>query len=551
MLIRLYIQNYALIKQLDICFEPSFITITGETGAGKSILLGALNLILGNRADTTVLLNSQQKCIVEATFDLNAYNMQAFFIQHELDFQANTVIRREINAEGKSRAFINDTPVNLQVLRLLTVQLIDIHSQRDSLALNDANYQMNVIDAFAKNQHIVNVYMQLFKTHKEALHKLQMLTEADKTAKSNLDFTQFQYQELSALQLKSDEQENLEHELETLTHADTITQNLIKLNQIIQTEEGTLNQLRQGISLLRQIAKFQTNYQTLADRLESVRIEMQDLSSEVDIELSKVNIEPQRIEFINDRLSSIYRLQKKHSCKTISDLIELQEKFSLEITKTTAMDHLIAEQQALVNSLTKKITDAAAKLSSSRKEILASFESQIKKTLAGLSMPDARLKINLNTSDRFLSNGTDVIDFTFSANKGHDFKSIAKVASGGELSRLMLALKNLIAHVMQLPTLIFDEIDTGVSGQVALQMGDVMQAIATKHQVIAITHLPQIAAKGKQHLNVFKTTSGNTTLSGIKHLNDDERVIEIAKMLGGNNFTTSAETQARELMLNN
>ncbi|MBL7926348.1 MAG: DNA repair protein RecN [Bacteroidia bacterium] len=551
MLLRLFIKNYALINQLDISFEPTFVIITGETGAGKSILLGALNLILGSRSDTTMLLDQKQKCIVEAEFDISAYNLQWLFTQFELDYQPHTIIRREINAEGKSRAFINDTPINLTVLRDLAIQLVDIHSQRDSLALNDANYQMQVIDAFAKNRDLLLQYSQLHKTYNKAVTNLHALIEQDKTAKANFDFIQFQWQELQVLQLHADEQETLEHELEKLEHADAIMQHLSMALNILQQDEGSLSQLRQCSTELKPVARYHANYQALADRVESLRIELSDVGSELQNELDKIQINPQRIEIINDRLGAIYKLQKKHDVKTVAELLQLQARFDTAIQNAAAFDELIAEQQKKVGAIRVQLTENAQNLNANRKHVLQKFESEIKHTLAELSMPDAQLKINLKTSDTFYANGTDLIEFTFSANAGHDFKPISKVASGGELSRFMLALKSLTARVMHLPTLIFDEIDTGVSGQVALQMGSVMQKIAATHQVISITHLPQIAAKGRQHLNVFKISNNTKTLSGIKTLNEAERVTEIAKMIGGNNYSATAETQARELMLLN
>ena len=551
MLLRLFIKNYALINQLDISFEPTFVIITGETGAGKSILLGALNLILGSRSDTTMLLDQKQKCIVEAEFDISAYNLQWLFTQFELDYQPHTIIRREINAEGKSRAFINDTPINLTVLRDLAIQLVDIHSQRDSLALNDANYQMQVIDAFAKNRDLLLQYSQLHKTYNKAVTNLHALIEQDKTAKANFDFIQFQWQELQVLQLHADEQETLEHELEKLEHADAIMQHLSMALNILQQDEGSLSQLRQCSTELKPVARYHANYQALADRVESLRIELSDVGSELQNELDKIQINPQRIEIINDRLGAIYKLQKKHDVKTVAELLQLQARFDTAIQNAAAFDELIAEQQKKVGAIRVQLTENAQNLNANRKHVLQKFESEIKHTLAELSMPDAQLKINLKTSDTFYANGTDLIEFTFSANAGHDFKPISKVASGGELSRFMLALKSLTARVMHLPTLIFDEIDTGVSGQVALQMGSVMQKIAATHQVISITHLPQIAAKGRQHLNVFKISNNTKTLSGIKTLNEAERVTEIAKMIGGNNYSVTAETQARELMLLN
>jgi DNA repair protein RecN (Recombination protein N) len=549
MLTRLVIHNYALIKELDIQFNKSYTIITGETGAGKSILLGALNLILGSRADTSSLLDKTKKCIVEAEFDLKDYALNDFFETNELDFSNHTVIRREINAEGKSRAFINDTPVNLNTLRGLTLQLVDIHSQRDSLALIDVGYQMTVVDAFAKNEKQLIIYKSQFVAYKNAIGELNALIEKERTSKSNFDYLQFQLNELDSLNLKEGEQESSEQELETLNNAEEIKSNLLQSYNALNDEAGLVNQLREVLQFLKSIAKYNNSYKQLADRIESCKIELVDIVNEIENAEQEIIFDAARIEILNDRLNLIYRLQNKHQLKTVEELINLQNQLAEQVNSISSLDLQIEKQQKIVESERQKVTVIATEISKQRLKAIPFIETKMHSFLKELGMPDGRLKIELITDkEEFHSNGMDVIQFLFSANKGHDFKPIIKVASGGELSRVMLCIKALTAEVLLMPTMIFDEIDTGVSGEVALKVGKMMMAIAKEHQVISITHLPQIAARGNSHLFVYKSNSGNQTTTNIRELNPEERVIEIAKMIGGNQYTASAETNARELM---
>ena len=549
MLSRLVIHNYALIKELDIQFNKSYTIITGETGAGKSILLGALNLILGSRADTASLLDKSKKCIVEAEFDLKNYQINDFFETNELDFSEHTFIRREINAEGKSRAFINDTPVNLNTLRALTLQLVDIHSQRDSLALIDVGYQMTVVDAFAKNEKQLVAYKSQLTVYKNAIADLNVLVEKERTSKSNFDYLQFQLNELEGLNLKAGEQESSEQELETLNNAEEIKSNLLQSFTALNDESGLVNKLREVLHFLKSISKYNSTYQQLADRAESCKIELVDISNEIENAEQQIVFDAARIELLNDRLNLIYRLQNKHQLKTVEDLINLQNQFAEQVNSISSLDFQIENQQKLVAIEKQKLSFVAAEISKQRLKAIPFIETKMHSFLKELGMPDGLLKIELIADKgEFHSNGSDLIQFLFSANKGHDFKPIIKVASGGELSRVMLCIKALTAEVLLMPTMIFDEIDTGVSGEVALKVGKMMMSIAKEHQVIAITHLPQIAARGNTHLFVYKLTSQNQTTTNIKELNAEERVIEIAKMIGGNQYTASAETNARELM---
>ena len=549
MLSRLVIHNYALIKELDIQFNKSYTIITGETGAGKSILLGALNLILGSRADTASLLDKSKKCIVEAEFDLKNYQINDFFETNELDFSEHTFIRREINAEGKSRAFINDTPVNLNTLRALTLQLVDIHSQRDSLALIDVGYQMTVVDAFAKNEKQLVAYKSQLTVYKNAIADLNVLVEKERTSKSNFDYLQFQLNELEGLNLKAGEQESSEQELETLNNAEEIKSNLLQSFTALNDESGLVNKLREVLHFLKLISKYNNTYQQLADRAESCKIELVDISNEIENAEQQIVFDAARIELLNDRLNLIYRLQNKHQLKTVEDLINLQNQFAEQVNSISSLDFQIENQQKLVAIEKQKLSFVAAEISKQRLKAIPFIETKMHSFLKELGMPDGLLKIELIADKgEFHSNGSDLIQFLFSANKGHDFKPIIKVASGGELSRVMLCIKALTAEVLLMPTMIFDEIDTGVSGEVALKVGKMMMFIAKEHQVIAITHLPQIAARGNTHLFVYKLTSQNQTTTNIKELNAEERVIEIAKMIGGNQYTASAETNARELM---
>lgn len=549
MLSRLVIHNYALIKELDIQFNKSYTIITGETGAGKSILLGALNLILGSRADTSSLLDKSKKCIVEAEFDLRDYSLNEFFENNELDFARHTIIRREINAEGKSRAFINDTPVNLNALRGLTLQLVDIHSQRDSLALIDIGYQMTVVDAFAKNEKQLIAYRNQWTTYKNTISDLNDLIEKERSSKSNFDYLQFQLNELEILNLKAGEQESSEQELETLNNAEEIKSNLLQSYSALNDETGLVNQLREVLQFLKSISKYNISYKQLADRIESCKIELMDIANEIENAEQEIVFDAGRIEILNDRLNLIYRLQNKHQLKSVEDIINLQNQIAEEVSSISSLDLQIEKQHKLVADEKQKLATIASEISKQRIKAIPFIETKMHSFFKELGMPDGRLKIELVTDkDQFHSNGMDVIQFMFSANKGHDFKPIVKVASGGELSRVMLCIKALTAEVMLMPTMIFDEIDTGVSGEVALKVGKMMMSIAKEHQVIAITHLPQIAARGNTHLFVYKSNSGNQTTTNIRELNSEERVIEIAKMIGGNQYTESAETNARELM---
>ncbi len=548
MLQKLSINNYALIDDLEIVFDKGLNILTGETGAGKSIVLGALSLILGQRAESRYFFNQQKKCIIEGLFKIDEFHLKSFFEENDLDYEAETVLRREISADGKSRSFVNDTPVNLTVLKTLGENLIDIHSQHATLEINNPLFQLMVVDAVAKHPALLDDYRTKFSQYKKGGTRLKQLIEESEKAKADLDYYQFQFDELEKAALAADEQEKLEKELYTLNNAEEIKRNLLAANYLLhESEAAALLQLREAGTQLGTPAKFNPEIEELRERLNSVVIELKDIAAEIDNIEQHTYTDEARAADINTRLTIIYNLQKKHRVSGNAELLTLQEDLSGKIQQAVFGDEAIEKLQQQLAAERKELEQLAGKLSAGRAKAIPEIEKQVVHSLAEMGMGNAALSINL-TDTELEKDGANAIRFLFSANKGHALAEMSKVASGGELSRLMLGIKSLIAKNTALPTIIFDEIDTGVSGEVANRVGLIMQQLAENLQVITITHLPQIASKGKAHYYVYKDDTAATTYTRIKQLNNNERVTEIAKMLSGDKPGESALQNARELL---
>jgi DNA repair protein RecN (Recombination protein N) len=556
MLQRLTISNYALIDDLEISFDKGLNILTGETGAGKSIILGALSLILGQRAESRYFFNQQKKCVIEGLFKISGFHLRSFFEDNDLDYESETLLRREISADGKSRAFINDTPVNLTALKALGEKLIDIHSQHATLEINDPDFQLLVVDSVAKHDDLLNEYRTKFKLYKKSISQLQQLiNEADK-AKADLDYFQFQFDELENAKLAADEQELLEQELFTLNNAEEIKRNLLGAYYLMnEGETSAIIQLREAGHQLSSLEKFNPEITELYQRLNSAIIELKDIAAEVEIIEQRTHTNEARAEEVNTRLSLIYNLQKKHRVSTNFELLQLQNDLSDKIQQAIFGDEAIEKLQKQIAEDKKELEGLAAQLSANRTKAIPGIETSVLHTLSEMGMPNSNLKIQPppplkgEASEAVLGpDGIDHIMFLFSANKGHALAEMSKVASGGELSRLMLSIKSLVAQNTALPTIIFDEIDTGVSGEVANKVWQIMEKLADNLQVITITHLPQIASKGQSHYFVYKDDEGTTTYTRIKQLNEKERVTEIAKMLSGDKPGESALQNARELL---
>ncbi len=556
MLQRLTISNYALIDDLEISFDKGLNILTGETGAGKSIILGALSLILGQRAESRYFFNQQKKCVIEGLFKISGFHLKSFFEDNDLDYETETLLRREISADGKSRAFINDTPVNLTVLKALGEKLIDIHSQHATLEINDPDFQLLVVDSVAKHDGLLNDYRTKFKLYKKSIAQLQQLIDEADKAKADLDYFQFQFDELEKANLAADEQELLEQELFTLNNAEEIKRNLLGAYYLMnEGETSAIIQLREAGHQLSSLEKFNAEITELYQRLNSAVIELKDIAAEIETIEQRTHTNEARAEEVNTRLSLIYNLQKKHRVNTNAELLQLQNDLSDKIQQAIFGDEAIEKLQKQIAADKTELEGLAAQLSANRTKIIPTIEKQVLETLAEMGMANSSLKIQPppppkgGASEVVLGpDGTDHITFLFSANKGHALAEMSKVASGGELSRLMLSIKSLVAQNTALPTIIFDEIDTGVSGEVANKVGQIMEKLADNLQVITITHLPQIASKGQSHYFVYKDDEGATTYTRIKQLNEKERVTEIAKMLSGDKPGESALQNARELL---
>nr|BFF40556.1 DNA repair protein RecN [Tenacibaculum mesophilum] len=549
MLTHLSIHNYALINQLTIDFTNGLSIITGETGAGKSILLGALGLVMGNRADLTALKNTEKKCVIEAQFSVEGYALQELFKELDLDYEQETIIRREILPSGKSRAFVNDTPVTLSILNALKTKLIDIHSQHQTMQLSDVSFQFSVIDALAKNQAKIASYKRGLRTYNKLRKELKVLQEETEKSKEQYEYNLHLFNEFEEANLKEGEQEVLEEKLDKLNNIEEIKLNLSEaLGVSINEEIGVQTLLNSLESKLQKISSFSKQYEELANRVTSVKIELDDVVTELESANEEVEFNPNEIEELNDRLQLIYNLQKKHSVSTISELQEIHASLSEKVAQVEDAGGIVAQKEAEIKEVAKKLDDVAKMITTSRNKVIPKLKKELEYLLSELGMPNARFAIELLASEEYLSNGKDNLQFLFSANKGGNFGELKKVASGGELSRIMLSIKKILSENIQLPTIIFDEIDTGVSGEVSNKIAKIMQDMSAHMQVITITHLPQIASKGVQHYKVFKGEEKGVTTSNLKLLSEDERIREIAEMLSGKDVSESALIHAKELL---
>ena len=549
MLASISIKNYALINELHIDFSSGLSIITGETGAGKSILLGALGLVLGNRADSSTLKNTTRKCIVEAILSVEKYNLQDFFETEDIDYEINTIIRREILPSGKSRAFVNDTPVTLSVLTALRSKLIDIHSQHQTLQVSDQQFQFQLLDAFANNESKLASYQRGLTQYTSEKKKLEEILQAQREANLQYDYNSHLYNELLEANLVEDEQEVLEEKLEKINNVEEIKQNLSEALQLTTDDTiGIQNLLYSLENKLTKIAPYSKEYQELSERISSVKIELDDIVSELESANEQVDFNPLEATQLNDRLQLIYNLQKKHYVNSISALLLILEELSTKVSTVENAEQRLLDQETIVTEIANKLDAIALKISEARKRIIPTVSKQLEAILDNLGMSHARYQIQNNITEHYYKNGKDVLSFLFSANKGGQFGELKKVASGGELSRIMLAIKKVMSENSQLPTIIFDEIDSGVSGEISNKMAHIMSQMSQQMQVITITHLPQIAAKGNQHYKVYKEELNNTTTTSLKQLSEDERIVEIAEMLSGKNISDSALTHARELL---
>lgn len=550
MLTRLAIKNYVLIRELDINFSDGLSIITGETGAGKSILLGAMGLVLGERADAKTLFDKKGKCIIEAEFSISHYNLNDFFSQHDIDFESNTIIRREINSEGKSRAFVNDTPVNLSVLKELSSYLVDVHSQHQTLTLNTSAFQLNVLDITAGNQKQLNDYSNQFNEYKKLLKQLAELKTLESKSIAESEFLQFQFDELESAGLKQGEFEKIESELQLLNNTENIVLTLDSTSDILSDgETNVLSNITQAVNRLNGIARLHPSLEDILKRIQSCNIELKDISSELTALKSQFSLNPSQLEILNDRLSVYNRLQQKHRVKNADDLIVLQQEIANRLQTFQSLTDDIEKCDKQTQDLYNKLKQIGAELHSSRQKAAQSFKKDILKLLKDVSLNDAQFEIDLTATEELTATGTTAVRFLFSANKGVTVMELAKVASGGELSRLMLCIKALIANKTSMPTIIFDEIDTGISGEVAHKVGNLIEQLSESRQVLAITHLPQMAGKGKTHYFVFKHIEKGIAQSRIKTLSAEERVIEIAKMLSGEEVTDASLQNARHLLI--
>lgn len=555
MLTNLHIENYALIQHLDIDFRSGFSVITGETGAGKSIILGAIALLLGQRADSKSIKTGEKRCVIEATFEVGAYGLESFFSENELDFDGQEcIIRRELTSAGKSRSFINDTPASLSQLKELGEYLIDVHSQHKNLLLGKEDFQMSVLDILGKNEDLLSKYKSEYSQYKSLVSQLADAKEKALTARNDEEYIRFQVDQLVEADLKEGEQAELEEESETLSHAEDIKSALYEAQQCMQGSDDSpydaLQLLNQAMRSLQNISSVFNSAEEYVERMDSCIIELKDISDEIERKADNIEFNPQRLDWVNDRLSTIYSLEKKHSVDSVEELLQLQNELEEKLLLIDNSDELIEELTAKCEAQYKKVLALAEKLSASRRKAAKVVEKSMVEKLLPLGMPNVRFSVSFIDGEKKLTSaGFDHIAFLFSANKNAELKDISQVASGGEIARVMLSLKALIAGAVKLPTIIFDEIDTGVSGSIAEKMAKIMREMGDNNrQVISITHLPQIAALGMSHYKVYKEDNEDSTVSHIVELTSEERVEEIAHMLSGENLTQAALDNARSLL---
>ena len=548
MLKHLTIKNYALIRHLEMSPSDHLNVITGETGAGKSIMLGALGLLMGNRADTKVMWDENEKCVIEGVFNIRPYRLKTVFKNEDLDYDDQTVIRREISQGGKSRAFINDTPVTLEVMRKIGNLLMDIHSQHETLQLGTHAFQLQLIDSYAENQSLRDNYQLAWNSFQKAKKEFETLSTQADTLRKEADYTRFQLKELVDAELTEGEQEQLESELKIMEHAEEIKNRFNAVLQLLnQSDFSASNALSDVKNQLQSISSFSAAYNSLFERIESVRIELEDIVNEIEREEEKIEFDPQRSESIKERLSHLYKLMKKHQMNTINELLILQNDLQKKSDLTGNLDEELKKAKELFIEADKNVRDLATKLSETRKKAFDPLKKQITKLLKELGMPDATLAVEIQSTEPSTT-GIDKVDILFSANKGIAPKPLASVASGGEFSRVMFSIKYVMAEKSAMPTLVLDEIDNGVSGEIAIKLGALMKSMSRNHQLICITHLPQMAAKGDAHFVVYKDNSEKKTVSNIRMLTTDARVEEIAKMIGGAKPSKVALENAQELL---
>lgn len=550
MLTNLIIKNYALIDHLDVDFDKGLISITGETGAGKSILLGGLSLVLGKRADLSSIKNTDEKCVIEASFAIEHYQLEEFFKNEDLDFETQTIIRREILPSGKSRAFVNDTPVTLDVLSSLGVRLIDIHSQHQTLKLTDNNFQFQVIDAIGDVGEELSQYSAKLSEYHVLKKELKSLIEFQQQADKDYDYNSFLLEELKAAKLKPGMLTDLEATYEKLNNVEEIGARVSQAIQLFGADQvGLLTTLNELKTSFHRLSNFGDTYKELSSRIESVLIELDDVYGEIQSLEEDLEADPAALEEVNQKLQLIYNLQKKHGVLEIAELLELQQQLEQQVSKTENLENDIKQLQLDVMTKEEVLDKLALELHKKRIKGIPALTKHLEDTLVSLGMPNAQFEIRLTPNAHYLANGKDTLSFLFSANKGGQFNELKKAASGGELSRIMLAIKALLAQYMHLPTIMFDEIDTGVSGEVSNKMADIMYQMSKTMQVFTITHLPQVAAKGDQHYKVYKEEIQGVTTSQMKKLDKQQRVVEIAEMLGGKDISSSARAHANELLI--
>ena len=549
MLTNLSIKNYALIENLAVDFKDKLTTITGETGAGKSILLGALGLVLGKRADSTTLKNNKDKCVIEAEFYILNYKLESFFEENDIDFDNETIIRREILPGGKSRAFINDTPTTLQVLQALSERLIDVHSQYQTLKLSDISFQFQIIDALANNETKIESYQKGLKLFKELKKELNELKNRQESAKEQYQYNLHLFEELQQAQLQSDEQAHIEQSLDKLNNIEEIKLSLSQAHSTATDDAiGIQSLLNSFVNNLKNIAPYSDEYKNLYDRILSLKIEFEDVVNEIEGFNEHVSFNPFELEKLNDRLQLIYNLQKKHFVSNIDDLLTVQKELSKKVESVEKYSEEILGKEVEIQAIIEEIDKLANLIFRDREKAIPELIKKLELNLSNLGMENTRFKINLAHEDQYFANGKDALEILISVNKGTNFGELKKIASGGEMSRIMLSIKAILSEYLKLPTIIFDEIDSGVSGDISQKMAEIMQQMSENMQVIAITHIPQIASKGRQHYKVFKHASSNNVVTQLKELSEMDRIAEIAEMLSGKNISNTAIEHAKQLL---